>query len=114
MILVNYNIINKNLTLKCNDLISLVYNKFYFFYLSTRVKSVDSFIRKFKKKYLNVNNFFLKSFILLKEFKQKKLKIFKYLFFFKNFRNDYLEIDYNILSIYILKSYFEFSINYLI
>jgi hypothetical protein len=114
LIYLNYNIVTNGLTLKCNDIINLVYNKNYFKYLLFRSLNCTTFTRKFKKKHLNINNFFLKNFLINKEFKKNNVKIFKYLFFFKNLRLDNIEIDYSILSILILNSYIEFNLNFIL
>ena len=114
LIYLNFKNINNNTTVQSGDFISLVYNKFYIIYLFQRTKNISSFIKKFKKKYTNINPFFLKGFTNLKDFKKKKPKVIKFLFFFKNFRNDSMEIDYTILSIFVLNSYFEFSINFIL
>jgi len=108
LICLNNNVININihdkLLLKINDVISLVYNKNYFKYLFYRITKINLFIKKFKKKYLNLSSFYFKNITPLKEFKKNKIKIFKYLFFFRNYNNLNIEIDYFILSIYIISS----------
>lgn len=107
----NFNIINRNCTLSPGDFISLCYNKFYFNYLLYRQSSIYLFIKRFRRKYINLSKFFFKNFLKTKEFKKNKIKMFKYLFFFKNFRVNNLEIDFNIMSIYILNTYIGVSLN---
>ena len=114
LIYLNYKNINTNLTIKPGDFISLVYNKFYILYLFQRTKNISNFVKKFKKKYININPFFFKNFSTLKDFRGKKPKAIKFLFFFKNFRNDSIEVDYSILSIFILNFYLEFNINFIL
>lgn len=108
LLYINNNIINlsfyNNLILKPNDLICLVYNKNYFKYLFFRINRINIFIKKFKRKYLNLSSFYFKNLTPLKEFKKNKIKIFKYLFFFRNYNNLNIEIDYYILTIFIINN----------
>jgi len=112
---INNNIINSsfynNLVVKPNDFICLVYNKNYFKYLFFRINRINIFIKKFKRKYLNLSSFYFKNLTPLKEFKKNKIKIFKYLFFFRNFNNSNIEIDYFILSVFIISNLINQSIN---
>ena len=114
MLLLNFKTVVSGLTLNPSDLISVVYNKDYFKYLSFRSLNCTTFTRKFKKKHLHISNFFLKNYFYNKNFKKNKVKIFKYLFFFKNLRLDNIEIDFSILSILVLNSYIEFNLNYIL
>lgn len=88
---------NKNLILKKNDVISLCYNKYYYFiyinYLDSIINNVNNF--KFFKSNQNSEKIDLK----------KEFKFLNKVTFFKNDCPDYLEIDFLTMKIILLYTF---------
>lgn len=114
LIYLNFNTLKKPCTLVSGDFLSICFNKHYFKYLLFRLTNIQLFIKKFKKKYINLGNLFFKDFIKIKELKKNKTKALKYLFLFKNFKVDNVEVDFSILSIYIINLYMSVGLSYIL